>query len=483
MLRTIRKFSSSIFAKIFLLIIAIPFIFWGMGPVFQGGKQNTIAEIGDEKISTQEFVDYVRYNAPNPDFETLDKPLIKKLLSNFIGEKLIALEIKNHDIKLSENSLSTIIKNEEIFKKNNEFSRTEYEKFLIKNSLSAIVFESKISKEIKKEQLYDFIGKGIVPSKFLVNITYDKINQKRNIEVINLNDVFEKKFNFSDNQIESYFDQNKDAYKTIYKSIKFIVLNPKNLTGNDEISDLFFQKVDEFDDLIVEGKNLDFLLNRFNLESSTSVTFNELNQNKNFESDTHFPNELIKKVFDIDDLEPTVLIEHENKYFIVEVTKTENIQRKVTDQSVKKEILLHLEKQSKRKLISKIISKMNKNDFKKKDFDKFSKDENVVIKKVRFENRNDNNLLKQELINQIYQFSEKKVIFVADNEFLENFLIYIDKIENVSIDEDSENYEKYFNLSKDKIADDLFNTYDSYLGDKYEININHKALDNTKNYF
>ena len=93
MLRTIRKFSSSIYAKIFLVMIAIPFIFWGMGPVFQGGKQNTIAEIGSEKISTQEFVNYVRYNAPNPDFETLDKKIIDKMLSNFIGEKIIDLEI------------------------------------------------------------------------------------------------------------------------------------------------------------------------------------------------------------------------------------------------------------------------------------------------------------------------------------------------------------------------------------------------------
>ena len=126
MLRTIRKFSSSIYAKIFLVMIAIPFIFWGMGPVFQGGKQNIIAEIGNEKISTQEFVDYVRYHAPNSDFETLDKNLIEKLLSNFIGEKIIDLEIENHDIKLSENSLSEIIKNEEVFKKNNKFSRTEY---------------------------------------------------------------------------------------------------------------------------------------------------------------------------------------------------------------------------------------------------------------------------------------------------------------------------------------------------------------------
>ena len=483
MLRTIRKFSSSVFAKIFLLLIAIPFVFWGMGPVFQGGKQNTIAEIGNEKISTKEFVSYIRYNAPNPDFETLDKNLIEKLLYNFIGEKLIALEIENHDIKLSENSLSTIIKNNEAFKKNNEFSRVEYEKFLVNNSLNAIVFENDMSKQIKKEQLFDFIGKGIVPSKFLVNIAYDKINQKRNIEVINLNDVFEKKLNFSENQIESYFNQNKDTYKVIYKSIKFIKLNPKNLTNSDEFNDLFFQKIDEIDDLIVEGKNLDFLLNRFNLESSTSVTFNELDQNKKSETDTHFPNELIKKVFDINEIEPTVLIEHKNKYFIIEVTKTENIQRKITDQSVKKKILFNLKKQTKRKLISEIISKINKNNFKKNDFDKLSKDENVTIKKVRLESRNDNNVLKQELINQIYTFSKKKVIVVSDIEFLENFLIYIDNIENVFIDENSENYEKYFNLSKVKIAGDLYNTYNFYLENKYEININYRALNNTKNYF
>ena len=114
-----------------------PSYFGEWEPVFQGGKQNTIAEIGNEKISTEEFVDYVRYNSSDPDFTTLNKNIIEKLLSNFIGEKLIALEIKNHGIELSENSLSTIIKNEKTFKKNNKFSRTEYEKFLVKNGLSA----------------------------------------------------------------------------------------------------------------------------------------------------------------------------------------------------------------------------------------------------------------------------------------------------------------------------------------------------------
>ena len=39
------------------------------------------------------------------------------------------------------------------------------------------------------------------------------------------------------------------------------------------------------------------------------------------------------------------------------------------------------------------------------------------------------------------------------------------------------------NLSKDKITDDLYNTYNSYLENKYEININYQTLAKTKNYF
>ena len=53
--------------------------------------------------------------------EVTDKDLIEKLLSNFIGEKLITQEIEDFNIILSDNSLSTIIKNEKLFKKENKF--------------------------------------------------------------------------------------------------------------------------------------------------------------------------------------------------------------------------------------------------------------------------------------------------------------------------------------------------------------------------
>jgi len=481
MLGTIRKFSSSIYAKILLIVVAIPFVFWGMGPVFQGGKVNVIAEIGKDKISTQEFVDFLQYN--NPSDEILDKNSIEKLLSTFIGTKLIAQEIKNLDIRVSDISLSKIIRNEKAFMKDDKFSRIEYEKFLVNNNLSAASFEANILEQIKKEQLFDFIGGGIVPANFLIEISYNHINQKRNIEVINLNDVFKNKLNFTNDQIELFYNLNLDNFKNMHKTIKFLKLDPKNLTASNEFNDLFFKRLDEIDDLIVEGKNIDFILNQFDLESVNTVTFNELNKDKESEINSNFPNELIKKVFDISKSEPTVLIEHDNTYFIIEVIKSENVQRKINSKSVRSQILKELEKKEKVKLTSEIINKINENNFMKVDFYKLSKDKNVVIKKVRIDNQNDNKFFKQKLINQIYSFGKNKVIIVADTSFSEIFLIYIDKIENALINKNSQDYNKYLNLSKTKIISNLSNTYDLYLNNKYKININYKALNKVNSYF
>ncbi len=354
---------------------------------------------------------------------------------------------------------------------------------MIKNRLYAVIFEANILQQEKKKQLFDFIGGGIAPSKSMVNIIYDKINQKRNIQAINLNDIINKKLKFSGDEIKSFFDQNRDKFKDVYKSIKFIELNSKNLTGNNEISDLFFQKIDEIDDLIVEGENLDSILNKYDLGTATVTTFKELDMENNSKEINKFPLRLIKNVFAINETEPTILIADKDKYFVVEVFKTENIQRNINDKSVRKDILENLEIQTRAKFVSKIIEKINKNNFKKSDFDRLSYEENVTIKKIRLENQNDNKILKKELISQIYAFPEKKIIVIADIGLRESFLIYIDKIESVRVDQGSENYKKYFNLSKIQIAGNLYNTYDSYLKYKYKININQKALDNIKNNF
>mgnify|MGYP001200714396 CR=1 FL=1 len=82
MLGSFRKFSSSIFAKVFLFIVAIPFVFWGMGDVFRSGNQNTIVKIANEKIATKDFVEYLNYYTDPSEKLTLP-PYLKLILLKY----------------------------------------------------------------------------------------------------------------------------------------------------------------------------------------------------------------------------------------------------------------------------------------------------------------------------------------------------------------------------------------------------------------
>ena len=60
MLGSLRKFSGSIYAKILLGIIIVPFIFWGMGSSFVGGSKNVVVVIEKEKYSIQHFSNFIK---------------------------------------------------------------------------------------------------------------------------------------------------------------------------------------------------------------------------------------------------------------------------------------------------------------------------------------------------------------------------------------------------------------------------------------
>ena len=86
MLTSIGKYSKSFFVKLLVGIIILPFVFWGMGDVFRGGNQNVIASIDSEKVSTQEFIDYLRrLNLNEEQIKNLPKTdLIEKILSEYL---------------------------------------------------------------------------------------------------------------------------------------------------------------------------------------------------------------------------------------------------------------------------------------------------------------------------------------------------------------------------------------------------------------
>ena len=479
MLGSFRKFSSSIYAKIILAIIVIPFVFWGMGGAFSGGNKNVVVTIDKEKYSTQEFVNFIN----TTKIRKVMAKDVENFVSSFISEKILEKEIESFGINLSDISLVSLIKNQRNFKRENKFSRLEYEKFLLENNLTAITFETLLTKQEKKKQLLDFVGGGVMPSKFMTNISFDSVNQERSIQVINLNDLFDKKINLSENQIKTYFENKKDLYTDKYKTVNFLELKPNLLSNENEFNDLFFKKVDEIEDLIIKGNDLNYITQNYNLPSAATYKFNNIGQDLNLKINTLISKSFVEKIFNSDESDPIFLLEDKNKYYIVEINKTENIQKNLNNEIVKKKVTEDLFNISKRKLISELISKINNNKFDKVKFDKLSKDSNLKIDKINLKNQNDQKILKIDIVNEIYSYPEKKVIVVHALDFSDNYLIYIEKITNVTIDKNSDEYEKYVNLSKNKLVNDVFNTYDSYIRNRYKIDINYQALDVVKNYY
>ena len=64
--------------------------------------------------------------------------------------------------------------------------------------------------------------------------------------------------------------------------------------------------------------------------------------------------------------------------------------------------------------------------------------------------------------------------------------IYLVKIKNIyenNLNKNSQENKTYANQTNIKIRDDLYNSYDLLLNEKYKIEVNENTLDRMKNYF
>ena len=139
MIRSLRNFAKTKIAGIFVFIIIIPFVFWGMGSIFNSGNTNNIAKINNTNISTQDFMDYLNNSKLSSQIikDNLEKNILEELLSTLISATILNLEIKDLDISMSEEIMVKKIK-----KNNNCFSSSLFFNF-ISNIGADVLFDNK----------------------------------------------------------------------------------------------------------------------------------------------------------------------------------------------------------------------------------------------------------------------------------------------------------------------------------------------------
>ena len=253
MLSNIRKFSKTFFAKILLVIVIIPFVFWGMGGVFSSGNTNSLAKINNVNISTEDFIDHINNLNINEEIirEKINENILEEILTALISKELLALEIKDLNIFISDKTLvEKIKKNKNFLDENNSFSRTKYEKFLLSNNYTAPSFEKELKINELQKNLFEYISGGIKTPLFIANKTYKNETKKIKIKYINLEDVYKAKDNYQIKEINNFITDNKDKLKKDHLDFSYVKITPNNLIDSNEYNNDFFKKIDDIENKI-----------------------------------------------------------------------------------------------------------------------------------------------------------------------------------------------------------------------------------------
>ncbi len=483
MLTSIGKFSKSFILKLFVGIIILPFVFWGMGDVFRGGNQNVIATIDSEKISTQEFVNYLkRLNLNEKQIKDITKTdLIEKILSEYIGKRVMALEIKELGISINDNALRNIIKNDKSFFKNNKFSRTEYEKFLLKSGLNAPLFEANIVEQEKRRQFLSSLSGGIVVPEILVKKEYRRENQTKTIQYIDL-EKYHAKNKPSEESKRELYEKNKDVFFTEFKSIQYAEITPEKISGNKEYNETFFKQLDAIENNVLDGQSFNEAAQDSNLDivSINKINANKENENKN---KINLSDSLFKKIYNLNSINTPEIINLNNKYYLAEISNIEKKNRPFNDPEVQKALNAQLNFKTKIENNSSIIKDISMGALDKDKFNQFAKENELKIKDYKINSIKQNDIFSEAVIKRIFLTNNEEIDLISNNTLTKSFLIFVVSTDYKDLKKESNEYEQYEAKARLNLINKIYQSHDNNLNEKYKVELNQRTIERVKNSF
>ena len=471
MIGSFRNFAKTKFAGLLVFIMIIPFVFWGMGSMFSSGNTNNLAKINKTNISTGDF--FVYLDEINIAGETirnnLKNNIIEELLSTLISTKLLDLEIESYKMSVSEKTLLKKIKNNKNFFDNDgKFQRIKYEKFLLENNISAPIFEQRLKKRELQKNLFDYIGAGTTSPEFLVKKFFNDENRKLDLEFIDLSNFYKKKNEISEMDIKKFIQDNKDKLKIEYIDFKYSIINPKNLIGLDEFNQTFFDKIDQIEIDISNEVSFDNIISNMNLKENQVSNFR-------FSEDK---SEIEKKIYQLRNNKFDIF-ENENDYILYKIDNIENREPDLNDNQIKDEVISLITEKNKFEYNNDLLTKIQNNDFNEQDFLNMGKNE---IKKIRLNSVRDNKKYDINAVELLYSLPVKSLTLINDDKN-NIYLAKINGFESPVIDTENDKFKDYISKHKTNNKNSILKSYDLFLNNKYEVNLNQKAIDRVKNNF
>ena len=484
MATSIGKLSKSFFVKILVGIIILPFVFWGMGDVFRGGNQNVIASVDSNKISTQEFINYInRLNLSKEQIKNLSKTdLVEQILSDYIGKKVMSLEIEKLGVVVSDNALRDIIKNDKSFFKDKKFSRTEYEKFLIKSGITAPQFEANIVEQEKRRQFLSSLAGGIVIPEILAEKEFKKENQTKIIQYIDL-DKYHSKNKPSQESIKALYERNKNIFIAEFKSIRYAEIKPELISGSKEYNENFFKQLDVVENNVLDGQSFEETAKANNLKI---VELNKINAKKEDESKNkieNLPDSLFKKIYNIKIPQIPEIINIDGKYYLAEIKNEEKKNRPMNDPEVLEALNAQLSFKEKIENNTSLAKDIGLGAFDGDNYKKFADENGLVVENYKISSLKQNDIFSEGLVKQIFLTKDGDINLLTNSTLTKSFLISTKKTEYKKLDKNSNEFEQYEAKARLNLINKIYQSYDENANQKYKVEVNQRTIDRVKNSF
>ena len=469
--------SKSILVKLLIVIIIAVFALWGVGDMFSAGKTNVVAEVSGKNIYSEDYVNELRNGLQSRNYQNVSDAIKDNLhiqiLNQLVAEKIFEIYAEEEKIIINDKTLSNFIKNIPEFSKNGKFSRTEYEKYLLKNQIGSYSFETGFEKSLLKKLIVESQNLGSISTSYHKTKVKNYFEKKISISYINLEDLYED-IDITEKEILDYHKKNP-SYSNELRSIKYAVIN-QNKEANQS-SDLFFKNISDIENQVLSNRNFDDMATQFSLNVKKSSLFNKEGLIKNSLKTTILDKSIVQKAFYLNDQITSELIEIKGTFYLIGINEIVKKKPLTLNDKIKKNIINKIKKKNIDSKANSLSSKIKEQNI----FDQLISKKTKTVKQLDLKNRLEKNItFSPNQIQQIFSLKKNELLVLKGPK---NYLI---KAIDTSYDRTKSNdemdklYERQVTISFDE---QIMQSFDKFLNNKYKVKINQKVLDRITNSF
>ena len=224
MLQILRKKAQSTFIQVIVVVIALVFIFWGVGTNLSGDREAALV-VNGENISFQQYQqaydrafqrlsDQFGGNVPKGLAETFG--VKQQVINQLVQTSLLRQGAEKMGIHVSGQEIQQIIKNMAPFQENDGFSIERYKAVLAANRMAPTKFEESMKfdrlSEVASQAIGNFAG---IVTDFEIQELYSQQNEKIAVKYIKIaSNEFIDKVKIDDTALKAWFETVKDNYKS-----------------------------------------------------------------------------------------------------------------------------------------------------------------------------------------------------------------------------------------------------------------------------